>query len=371
MHTDPSLLNSFDTAYDGIHEHMRFVGIDRINAFAVIGKYPYLFNDYLENINFRALDPASMSNGIILTTNKINHMFVDVHMNDTVPLIGNKQKYESLVDALYFYVRKKHHNVLPVIQHKLVVQISYQLENYYTGEILRSTQERLVIKDFEYYMKDNLPGLANNDLDSAIVTKFMDSITNSVNDVVHGANTILCRITKIETFYPAVINNYYHYSYPPKHVPWNTDPRWYESRPLPNFNHRCNNLYHFSDGGKNIQLHREEIEHLACENISLVPLQSLKLDQTFLTSLGSRITFRFHIWRSDITMIRDSSHIESILGGAPRRTMDKSIEDILDKIDDIKDTDFMQSTKIHELHSQLNTHMTEDDVDAMMGRLFK
>lgn len=368
---EANMLQNFDMINDTMRQCFHFEGIDRVNAFSVIDGYPYLVDDYLENINFRQIDPGTIVNGVTLShPDTYDRTIVDVNIDHTVPLMGNKMKYAQLIDRLFFYMRTKHHNVLPVLQNKLVVQISYQIENYYTGEILRSAQERLTIHDRDYYIKDNLPGVANNDIDSAIITNFKDSLTSAIMEITHGYHWLVCRLTKIELFYPAVTNCYYHYSYPPTVVPWNRDPRWYdEKKDLPQFSYRCNNLYHFSKDGTSIQLHGDEIERLACENISLVPCGVIKLDRTFAVNHGSRMTFRFNIWKSDIVMIKDSSRIEEILGGAPRKYVDQSIDDLQNKIDDIRDVNYKQDGKLNDINEHLKNTMSNDDVDAMIQRI--
>ena len=366
---EENMLQNFDMINDEMRHCFRFEGIDRINAFSVLDGYPYLLDDYLENINFRQIDPSMMTNGMSIRSEE-KHTHVDININDTIPLTGNKMKYAHLIDRLFFYMRTKHHNILPVLQNKLIAQISYQLENYHTGEILRSAQERLTIQDRNYYIADNLPGVANNDVDSCIVTNFKDSLTTAVMEITHGYSWIVCRITKIELFYPAVINGYYHYSYPPTVVPWNQDPRWYQDqKDLPKFSHRCNNLYHFSKDGTSIQLHGDEIEKLACENISLVPCGVIKSNRTFAVNHGSRITFRYNVWKSDLVMIKDSKRIEEILGGAPRKFVNESIDDLQNKIDDIRDVNFKQDGKLNDINTQLKNLVTAEDVDKMIHEI--
>lgn len=366
---EENMLQNFDMINDEMRHCFHFEGIDRINAFSVLDGYPYLLNDYLENINFRQIDKSMMTNGMTIRSEE-KHTTVDINIDDTIPLTGNKMKYAHLIDRLFFYMRTKHHNILPVLQNKLIVQVSYQLENYQTGEILRSAQERLTIQDRNYYIADNLPGVANNDVDSCIITNFKDSLTTAVMEITHGYQWIVCRITKIELFYPAVINGYYHYSYPPTVVPWNNDPRWYqEQKDLPKFSHRCNNLYHFSKDGSSIQLHGEEIEKLACENITLIPCGVIKSNRTFAVNHGSRITFHYNIWKSDLIMIKDTKRIESILGGAPRKFVDQSIDDLQNKIDDIRDVNFRQDGKLNDINTQLKNLVTADDVDRMIHEI--
>ena len=81
------------------------------------------------------------------------------------------------------------------------------------------------------------------------------------------------------------------------------------------------------------------------------------------------MTFRFNIWKSDIVMIKDSTRIEEILGGAPRKYVDQSIDDLQNKIDDIRDVNYKQDGKLNDINDHLKNTMSNDDVDAMIQRI--
>ena len=322
----------------------------RINAFLNIRGFPYVINDYLEDITFKQIDPSVIANNISVSNTEGNRSIVEISIDDTKPILGNRIKYSKLIEAIFKNVRKDRQNILPVLQKTLVVQINYQLENQRTGKILKSASERLAIRNRDYYLDINAQLVSDNAIDNCLITNFGDALTTTVTEFLHGSETMICRLTGMELFYPAVI----HHHHCPNIAPGEADQ----------CNNVCqsyeyNDLYHFDNNGVSIHLHQQDIEDKAGDNITLVPVGSLKLDRSFIVNTDRKITFKYSIWKADTVMVKNTKRIQEVLGGAPYRSVYKTIEDILERLDDIKHINTDQDIKLGDILKRLDNVMSE------------
>lgn len=330
----------------------------RTNAFLDIRGYPYILNDYLENIVFKQIDPATISNNISISNIQPGRSIVDISINDTKPIIGNRIKYSRLIESIFKNVRTNKQNILPVLQKVLVVQINYRLENQRTGKILKEASEKLSINTRDYFLDINVQSVSDNAIDNCIITNFNDALTTSVTEFLHGSETMICRITGIELFYPAVLFSHHHHHHTPgtphHHIP--QDPNQYS--PVCQ-SYLYNDLYHFDNNGTDIHLHQPEIEDKPAHEITLIPVGCIKLDKMFNVNTGHKITFKYSIWKCDTIMVKNTKRIQEILGGAPYRKVYKTIEDILDRLDDIKETNSNQDAKLGDIVKRLDNTMND------------
>lgn len=302
-----------------------------INAFLNIRGYPYILNDYLEDITFNHIDTSLISNSIVISNSESGRTIVDISIDNTRPMIGNSIKYTNLIEAVFKSVRKDVPNILPVFQKALIAQINYRIENQRTGKILREASERLSIDTRNYFLNANVQSIDDNTMDACILTNFTDSISTTVTEFLHGSETMICRITGIELFYPAVIYSHHTHSNT-KHCTTisnnttnNPDCQSYQ----------YNDFYHFDNLGKDIHIHQTEIEDNPTHDITLIPVGSMKMDKGFIVNTGQKITFKYSIWKSDVIMVKNTKRIEEILDGAPYPQDDKIIETIVERLDDI------------------------------------
>jgi hypothetical protein len=191
----------------------------RINSFLNIRGYPYILNDYLENTTFKQIDTSLISSGISISNTEAGRSIVNISIDDTRPITGNRMKYANLIEAVFKNVRRDIQNILPVFQKVLVVQINYRLENQRTGKVLKETSEKLAIDERDYFLNANVQSVSDNAMDSCIITNFADSISTTVTEFLHGSETMICRITGVELFYPAVIYSHHHQELQQIHYP--------------------------------------------------------------------------------------------------------------------------------------------------------
>ncbi len=64
-------------------------------------------------------------------------------------------------------------------------------------------------------------------------------------------------------------------------------------------------------------------------------------------------------------MVKNTKRIEEVLGGAPYRKVAKTIEDILDRLDDIKSTNTNQDIKLGDIVKRLDNVMSEDQASSV------
>ena len=327
----------------------------RTNALLNVRGYPYILNDYLENVVFKQIDPAFIKNSISITSGETGRTIVDISVDDTRPIAGNRIKYSKLIEAIFKNVRANRQNILPVFQKALIVQISYQLENQRTGKILKSATEKLSVTTRDYFLDINVQSVSDNAIDNTVITNFTDALTTTVTEFLHGSETMVCRVTGIELFYPAVILN----QMPHSHCGPTTIANEHNHGNPVTQSYQYNDLYHFDNNGCDIHLHDEWIDGRSDDNVTLIPVGGIKLDKLFNVNTGHKITFKYSIWKSDIVMIKNSKRIEEILGGAPYRKVHKTIEDILDRWDDIKAANSGQDIKLGEIVTRLDNVMSD------------
>ena len=333
----------------------------RINAFLDIRGYPYVLNDYLEDVAFRQIDRSVISNCVSISNTESNRSVVDISIDDTKPILGNRVKYSKLIESVFKNVRKDRQNILPVFQKVLIVQINYQLENQRTGQILKTATEKLAIRTRDYYLDINVQSISDNAIDNCLITNFNDALTTTVTEFLHGSETMICRVTGVDLFYPAVVHQQHHHKHHSQTLSLN-DAKLYD--------HVChdyhyNDLYHFENHGTDIHLHQPEIEDKAGDSLTLIPVGSMQLDKSFIVNTGRKITFKYSIWKADVVMVKNTKRIEEVLGGAPYRKVAKTIEDILDRLDDIKSTNTNQDIKLGDIVKRLDNVMSEDQASSV------
>ena len=240
---DIDLLMNDEMGNDTFHHSHH--GHNAINAFIDINGHPYILDDYLDDIRFKQIDVASVSNSISISSPETNRTIVEISIDNTKPIIGNRIKYSRLIETIFKNVRTDRQNILPVIQKSLIAEVSYTLENQQTGEILKSANEKLSIKNRDYFLDINVKSIADNAIDNCLITHFEDSLVTSVMEFLHGSETMICRVNNIKLFYPAVLHKEH------RHHHHKDRFRHEEVHHFEHVSHsfRYNELYHFDNNG--------------------------------------------------------------------------------------------------------------------------
>ena len=304
-----------------------------INGFVDLKGFPYLLADYLDKRNFKQID-RSMINAYVKTDQtEPMRAIVEVSIDDiqknadgSLSTLGNTTKQINLLQMIERNFQKLQ-NRLPVIKKGIIVRITYRLENNTTGEVIRSSTEDFRIPQAQYYVDINPKNISDN----AIINHFMGSSISTMNYFTSGRDPMLLRIMNVDYFYEIVvagingnddiqnldmfgndldIHEYHRLMNDKYHVPSygiaTTEtiipPQWI----------MFNRFYHFDNSGKDIILHKDEINSPNTKT-SLLPIGSVVINKTIMINPAHRIIFKFNIWRNDFTMFNDTTSIAETL----------------------------------------------------------
>lgn len=321
------------------------------NAFVDLNGVPFLLAEYLDKRNFLQLDRSMVKSEIFIDQSDSMRAVVDINVDDIgsrssdgkLNTTGNNTKQKRLLEMIKNRTDRCD-NQFDVLRRGIIIRVNYQLENNTTGKVLRTISEDLRIADRSYFLLINPKDVSDN----SIVVNFNSSIVSTINNFTHGMNRMKFRITSIQLFYemtkrspkvpriknsmvsnPSYTDGYcncmdsYDHNY----------HRAMQSKHVIDINGRCNcgdygnegpevvtpptwsmfnRYYHFVDGGKDIILHREEIDDPMNE-VTLIPCGTIQVNRTFIINPGHRIIFKLSIWKNDVTVVNNATPIAELL----------------------------------------------------------
>ena len=299
------------------------------NKFIVLHGVPYLVGEYVDRTKFTQLDPALVGEGIIIDQTEPMRTIIDVQISDIerrnsdgrLSTIGNSSKLSNMIDIIKHYWDRPE-NRLRVLRNGLVVRIFYQLENARTGLVLRSMTESFRIEDANYFVYVNPENISDNSL----IVNFSDSKLTNVSQFTYGRDPMMLRITGIQLFYEVAEINpltprvekmvakdpyrsvsyygpdadafYYHQEMQNVHHLENWNWRADRCQVPPDTWTAFNRFYHFDEEAQYFQIHFDEVYSKRCKVIPLA-CGKINLNKVFIVNPGTRLVFKFCIWKND------------------------------------------------------------------------
>lgn len=314
------------------------------NAFVNIDRYPYLVADYLDRRSFRQIDRSMVKDTIEVDQSEAMRVVVDVNVDDIgkrasdgmLATMGNNSKQVALAEMINRnYMRLQ--NRLPVLRKGIVLRINYRLENYSTGQTIKTMTEDFKIPEANYFLEIN----PKNVNDNAIVVNFTGSNISTMNYFTHGRDKMVMKITSVNMFYEVMkdgpcrpVGKEMYVGEPDCLLPseyCDEFNMFSYQRNLENHGtvqHNChsygneniippdwimfNQYYHFSNNGKDVIIHQDEVYNRNAK-VALVPCGSVVINRAFVINPCCRIIFKFSIWKNDTTVVHDTTMIARAL----------------------------------------------------------
>ena len=321
---------------------------NHVNAFIDLNGVPYLLGEYLDRTQLRQIDRSIIRSDIHVNQAEKMRAVVNININDVgtrsngLPnIIGNKSKQKQFLRMVQKHARRMNHR-LDVFKSGIIVRINYHLENQRTGQVIRSAQEDLRIKDRNFFVDIN----PRNVNDNGIIVNFTNSLVSTLNQFTHGTDRMIIRITQIQLLYEVLRRE--NPAFAGRQMPeWGRD--WIPTMDdIPDFSfsgfhgkHQShqhigvpgtcdcdefitnaqhppswflfNRFYRFDNMGKDIILHTQEIEDRN-NRIALVPCGRVIVNRTFIIRPGHRIIWRINIWKNDLTIFNNTQNVARALG---------------------------------------------------------
>ena len=316
----------------------------RAYTFLDLNGVPYIHGEYLDRSQIRQIDRSMVRSEVTIQQDNQSRVVVDCSINDIglrgsdgMPdVVGNLSKQRNLMKLIQANYERLDHT-LDVIRGGITLTVEYRLEDATTGFVISTFQNAFTIPNREYYLDIN-PHDVN---DNAIISHFADTMVSAVNEFAHGHRRIMMRITGINmsycmltrdpknwvgpnavlrpsvqplpTCYGTEFDYYYHDQMQANHMMdvhgcgcHPSDP----SRPPSWMN--FNRFYHFDDNGKILVLHHDEIHDPSCKTMR-VPCGRVTMNRLVEVRPGTRVVFRFSVWKNDITVMNDVSAVAKSL----------------------------------------------------------
>ena len=310
------------------------------NVFLTMGGMPYILAEYTDDQHYQELDTSVVKTEVVVDQSESMRSVIDISIDDIgrnpstgrINVIGNTTKFESLIDM----IRRNYANLdhqLPMIKRGLVVRVNYQIENNETGQVMRTAVESLRIPNRYYFFVVNPDDINDN----AIVTNFCDSIVSTINQFTHGTEPMRLRITSIQLSYEMVRQNPLKprvtqrfeenipsyagpadlatnrdlYNYHEKTQSRQSIGGYYQMPVCGNY-YNFNTFYHFSENNDDIILHEEEINDKHAK-ITMIPCGQIQVNRTFMINPGTRLVFKFSIWKNDGVIVNSCVPIADAL----------------------------------------------------------
>lgn len=368
----------------------------RTNVFVDLNGVPYLLAEYLNRDTFQHVDRSVIRSEIIIDQSDAMRAIIDINIDDIgkrssdghLSVIGNSTKQKKLLNAIENHNEQMHHQ-LRVLRRGIIMRINYQLENYRTGQVIRSMVEDLRINDRNYFLDINSDDINDN----AIIVNFSNSLVSTINQFTHGRDRMLLRITNIQMLYECVHTSprmprikqsmcYNSDNIVPQGYHNDIDYFKYHDKMQ---NHHiignpgcCNNglndsslespityasfnrFYQFDNNYKDIILHGQEIN----DNMnvtSMIPCGTVVVNRTFIINPGHRLIFKFSIWKNDCVIINDTTRVAqalkaSLLDGGNScncnhhsDNINHEFDALVDEVKSIKESDNTQNNMITKL----------------------
>lgn len=329
-------------------QNQKFSG-QHVNAFVDLNGIPYLLSEYLDRDTFQQIDRSQLKSEIIIDQSESMRAIVDVSIDDIgkrasdgyPSIIGNNTKQKNLLKMISDNCEIMNHQ-LNVLRRGIVVRVDYQLENYNTGQVIRTTNESFRILNRSYFLDIN----PRNTNDNAIIVNFCDTIVSTINEFTHGRDPMMLRVTNIHLSYEMVTpspkmprvkqsmtycnneyrlpTNYgmendmynYHNMMQNRHVMPGCDPvslvNYDPANIMPSSWSMFNRFYRFDNNGSDIIIHDQEIND-PMTKVRLIPCGTVRVNRTFMINPGHRIIFKFCIWKNDVTVVNNTTKVAQCL----------------------------------------------------------
>lgn len=330
-------------------DHMKHIPRYHTNAFIDLNGVPYLLAEYLDRNNFQQVDRSLIKSEIFVDQTESMRAIIDISIDDIgkrasdgLPsIIGNNTKQKNLLKMITNNFEMMDHQ-FNVLRRGIVLRVNYQLENYRTGQVIRSMVEDLRITDRNYYLDINPRDINDN----AIIVNFCNSMVSTINEFTHGRDRMMIRITNIQMFYeclktspkvPRIKQSLSYALYPDLYLPsvYGNEMDYYQYHDSMQHHHfignaygydycdygnedvsmisppswsMFNRFYRFDHGGREIILHGQEINDPMAKVIFL-PCGTVRVNRTFMINPGHRLIFKFCIWKNDLTVVNDTTMI--------------------------------------------------------------
>jgi len=321
---------------------------NHVNAFIDLNGIPYVLAEYLDKDNFQQVDRSLIRSEIFVDQSEAMRAVVDINIDDIgkrasdgLPaIIGNNTKQKNLIKMISDNCIINN-NQINVLRRGIIIRVDYQLENYRTGQVIRSMTESFRITNRNYFLDVN-PREVN---DNAIIVNFCNTLVSTINEFTHGHNPMIMRVTNVHMSYEMVKvapklprikqsmspgNDYY---YLPTNYGMEQDLYYYHKMMQ---NQHCmpgcnmyghepvsmispsawtmfNRFYHFDNDAHDIVIHGQEVND-PMTKVALVPCGTVRVNRTFKINPGHRIIFKFCIWKNDLTVVSDAAEIAKTLG---------------------------------------------------------
>ena len=189
------------------YNHERYTDDNHVNAFIDLNGVPYLLAEYLDRNQFQQIDRSQIRSEFTVDQSNAMRAILDINIDDIgkrstdgLPaIVGNNTKQKKLLDIISINAINLN-SQLGVLKRGIVVRVSYQLENYRTGKVIRSMTEDFRINDRNYFLDINPRDINDN----AIVVNFTDTMVSTINEFTHGRDPMMIRVTNIQMFYEIV-----------------------------------------------------------------------------------------------------------------------------------------------------------------------
>jgi len=334
---------------------------NHVNAFVDMNGVPYLVAEYLDTNNFQQIDRSLIKSEVFVDQSEAMRAVVDISIDDIgkrasdgLPaIVGNNTKQKNLLKMISDNCAILGRNI-NVLRRGIVVRVDYQLENYRTGQVIRSMTEKFRITDRNYFLDIN-PREVN---DNAIIVNFCNTLVSTINEFTHGQDPMIMRVTNLHLSYEMVnvspkmprIKQSMSYTgndaYLPTHYGMEQEMYYYHKMmqnqhcmpgcnpyyPYTYYPYNCtcygnepvsmispaawaafNRFYHFDNDNNDIIIHSQEVND-PMTKITLVPCGTVRVNRVFKINPGHRIIFKFCIWKNDLTVVNDTTEIAKLLG---------------------------------------------------------
>lgn len=305
-------------------------GYDYINeselhsaAIIDVNGLPYLLGEYLDKNTFQMINRSNIRSEVII--DKTEHMMPAFNISiddigrasDGCPsVIGNATKWKYMLKTLSDY-SSLYGNELGVLKPELVVRVNYQIENHRTGHVIKTMTEDFRIRERNYFIDIN----PNDINDNAIITNFHTCTMSSIGQFTHGMDRMQFRITNIQLYYELVRarkDGIGPFKMCNRHEPPKMDHcmemthRYVNNNLIPEQWATYNHFYHYDRETADIRLHTQEINDHRYEVIP-IPIGKIGINRAITVNPGSRIVFRFNIWRNDLVVVSSGYEVAKAL----------------------------------------------------------
>lgn len=357
------------------------------NAFVDLNGVPYLLAEYLDRNTFQQMDRSLIRSEINIDSSNAMRAVVDINIDDIgkratdgyPAIIGNDTKLKNLLKMISANSELMDHQ-LRVLRRGMVVSVNYQLENYRTGQVIRSMNEKFRIIDRNYFVDIN----PRNINDNAIIVNFCNTMVSTVNEFTHGRDPMMLRITNIQMSYEVAKESANAYSIPVNNndmyqyhkdmqnrqfIPGYTHNGYDSNTVLPSSWSMFNRFYRFDNNAKDIIIHDHEINHPMTKT-ALIPCGIVHVNRTFKINPGHRIIFKFCIWKNDVTVVNNTREIARCLGAQilnypshdnscnhhnHNHCMNLDYETMIHILNENKSMEYKQNLIIGELHDKISS----------------